>query len=199
MSSPKGTAGKRRPARPGPRTRAAGGPGSGRAAGRSAGATGGRAGAPAAPAAATAAPRWAMPTGLVLSLIGLGTSIYLTIEHYTASKTLACPEGSVVNCQKVTTSPQSMFLHMPVAVLGLAYFVAMLAVNLPFAWRSRSPLIYWGRLGLSGLGVVFVLYLLYAELFELNAICLWCTVVHVVTVALFAVVAVAAALRDPEG
>ena len=134
---------------------------------------------------------------LALALTGLAVSAYLLVDHYTAAAPLACPEGTVVNCQRVTTSPQSTFLGLPVALLGVAFFVAVVAVSRPAAWRGLAPWAARARAGLVAAGVVSVIYLVYAELFLVNAICLWCTVVHVVALALFAVVAVDLA-ADPD-
>jgi uncharacterized membrane protein len=133
-------------------------------------------------------PRWLPVTSVALVVIGLALSAYLTYEHYTASATLACSDNGVVNCLQVTTSAQSKVFGIPVALLGLLYFVAMLPACLPAAWRSRSPWLRNGRIAGGIVGIGFVFYLLYAELFTIGKICLYCTGVHVVTVALFAVV-----------
>jgi uncharacterized membrane protein len=133
-------------------------------------------------------PRWLPITSLALILIGLALSAYLTYEHYTASATLACSDNGVVNCLQVTTSAQSKVFGIPVALLGLVYFVAMLPACLPAAWRSRSSWLRNGRIVAGIVGIGFVFYLLYSELFTIGKICLYCTGVHVVTVALFAVV-----------
>ena len=75
----------------------------------------------------------------VLSLYGLGASIYLTIAHYDTSVTLACSDKGLVNCAAVTTSSQSVvFGVFPVAVLGLAYYVFMVALNSPWVWRLQQ-------------------------------------------------------------
>jgi uncharacterized membrane protein len=145
----------------------------------------------------TAVPRWLPVTSLLLALAGLAVAIYLTVEHYTASTTLACPETGVINCQKVTTSPESSVLGIPVALLGLAFFAVMLPACLRVAWRARHPAIRWGRALFALVGVGFVCYLVYAELFVLDAICLWCTAVHVITVVLFGVIAWGTAVADP--
>src|SRR4029077_17730064 len=90
---------------------------------------------------AAAPPNWFQWTTWVLSLGGLGVSIYLTIAHFHPAVTLACPATSTVNCEKVTTSPQSYAFGIPVAVLGLAFYVFMVAANSPWAWRvAWSPL-----------------------------------------------------------
>ena len=131
-------------------------------------------------------PSRALPIlGMALALLGLAVAAYLTVEHYTSPTLLACPENTVINCRKVTSSPQSVILGIPVVWLGIAYFTAMVAANTPAAWRSRNRLLRSGRLLLSVAGIGTALYLVYAELFEINAICLYCTAVHVLSAALF--------------
>lgn len=150
----------------------------------------------AADAAAQAAgvPRWIPVAALAAALTGLGVSIYLTIAHYSTTAILACPENATVNCEKVTTSAQSEILGIPVAVLGLAFYVVMPLLNLPAAWRSGNPWIHRLRLLAAAGGVAFVAWLVYAELFVIDAICLWCTSVHVLTLLMFGLVAFGTAL-----
>jgi uncharacterized membrane protein len=132
---------------------------------------------------------WMQLATFVLSLFGLGVSIYLTIAHFDTHVTLACSDKGLVNCEEVTTSPTSMvFGVFPVAVLGLAFYVFMTAINSPWAWRWQLPAVRWLRLGSLIAGMCFVLYLIYAELIDIGAICLWCTSVHVVTFLLFAII-----------
>jgi uncharacterized membrane protein len=154
-----------------------------------------------APAADTATdPRWFRITALVLTLIGLGLSIYLTYTHFTDSAPAGCPVNATINCTKVTTSPESeVFGIFPVAVLGLAFYVFMLAVNSPWSWRPQLPLIRLARLAGVLTGIVFVLYLLYVELFKVDAICEYCTGVHIVTFALFGLVMYSTAARGLTG
>jgi uncharacterized membrane protein len=135
-------------------------------------------------------PRWVPIAALLLCFFGLGVSIYLTIEHYTGNHSLSCPAGGgAINCLKVTTSSESMvFGIFPVAVLGLAFFVAFTAINVPPLWRTRDIRVAWLRLAMAITGIGMVIYLLSAELFSIGAICLWCTSVHVVTFILFVLV-----------
>jgi uncharacterized membrane protein len=140
------------------------------------------------------APLWLQITTLVLSLVGLGVSVYLTITHYDTAVTLVCSDKGLVNCAKVTSSPESMvFGIFPVAVLGLAFYVFMVAVNTPWAWRAKLPAIRWARLASVIIGIVFVLYLVYTEVVTLGNICLWCTSVHVITFLLFGLIVFSAA------
>lgn len=133
------------------------------------------------------APAWVRVAAPLLSLAGLGIAAWLTYVHYTAPTSLACPDTGIINCAAVTTSPQSMLLGVPVALLGLLYFAAVLPLNLPAAWDSADRRLRLARVVAAGAGVAMVLYLVYAELFTLDAICLWCTGVHIVTFLLFVV------------
>ncbi len=134
-------------------------------------------------------PPWVIITSLIICILGLVDAAYLTFEHYTASSTLACSENGAINCLKVTTSSYSKVLGLPVALLGLIFFIAMTALCLPQAWRSRRAWIRPVRLGATIVGMISVLYLLWAELFRIDAICLFCTGVHILTFLLFALVA----------
>ncbi len=142
-------------------------------------------------------PTWASATTVVLALVGLGLSVYLAIEHATSSTTLACPDTGTVNCLKVTTSSYSRVLGIPVAYLGVGYFVVATAVALA-SLRVQSRAMGLVRVAVAVLGIGFVFYLVWAELFRLHAICLWCTGVHVITFLLFAVTLLGEALRVPE-
>ena len=158
--------------------------------------------APAAVPATRVAPLWFQLTTWVLAIGGLGVSTYLTITHFDSSVPLVCSDKGFVNCGLVTSSPQSYVLGIPVAVLGLAFYVFMVAAVSPWAWRSKYPAVAWVRLASVVVGIVFVLYLVYTELFTLKAICLWCTSVHSITFVLFVLVVISAAIgygfRDPE-
>lgn len=140
-------------------------------------------------------PLWVQLTSLGLALFGLGVSIYMTIEHFTGNTTLACSDKGIFNCGAVTTSSQSMvFGVFPVAVLGLAFFVVMVPLLTPWAWRSRWREIALVRLASMIAGIGFVLYLVFVELFQVGALCPWCTSIHAITFLLFVLVALSAAI-----
>ena len=126
---------------------------------------------------------------LVLSLLGLADSTYLTVAHFeTNLLQQTCSTTGFIDCTKVTTSPQSEILHIPVAILGLAFYVAMTLINLPPLWKTADVRIAWLRLAMAVSGIGFVLYLLYAELFIIKNLCEYCTGVHIVTFALFVLI-----------
>jgi uncharacterized membrane protein len=134
-------------------------------------------------------PRWAQITTLLLSLLGLGLSIYLTITHFD-KQLLVCSSTGAIDCAKVTTSAQSRFLGIPVAFLGLANYVVMTGLNSPWAWRARARWIHVARFVLAIVSMCFALWLIYAEIEIIGSICLYCTAVHITTFALLIVLTV---------
>jgi uncharacterized membrane protein len=142
----------------------------------------------------SAVPLWLRLTTFLVALAGLGVSIYLTIAHFTESTLAGCNEtAGLVNCTKVTTSPQSYVFGIPVAVLGLAFYLFMVAIMSPWAWRATRREVHLVRIAALIAGMGFVLYLLYAELFIIGSICLYCTSVHGLTFILFVLTMFAAA------
>ncbi len=124
-------------------------------------------------------PRWVRYSLGLLSAAGLFSSAYLTIAHFDTKVTLACPSTALINCERVTTSPESYFFGVPVALLGLLFYAAFATINFPQAFKVKR--LENVRLAMASLGVLFVLYLVYAELDKIGSICLWCTSVHVIT------------------
>jgi uncharacterized membrane protein len=145
--------------------------------------------------AATGPSLWLQLLTFVLAVAGLGVSTYLTIAHFTESTLAGCAEtAGLVDCTKVTTSAQSYAFGIPVAVLGMAFYVFAVAIMSPWAWQARRREIHLARIASLVVGIGFVLYLLYAELFIIGNICLYCTSVHVLTFVLFVLTMFAAAV-----
>jgi len=143
-------------------------------------------------------PRWFGWTTFVLAILGLAISVYETYTHYAHAKLLFCPTGSgAFNCTAVTTSSQSMVFNViPVAVLGLAFYLVAVPLFSPWVWRAgwRRRQVGLLRLGSVIVGMGFVMYLIYAEVYQIAQICEYCTGVHIVTFLLFCMTVVAAAL-----
>ena len=140
-------------------------------------------------------PLWLQITSLVLALCGLGISIYETWAHYHGSHLFACSGGGTFNCTAVITSPQSMvFGVIPVAILGLLFYVFVVAIMTPWAWRIQRREVGLLRLGSMIAGMGFVMYLIYAELYQIGDVCEYCSVVHIITFLLFCITVVSAAI-----
>ena len=142
-----------------------------------------------------APPPWLQIVALVLALGGLGVSIYETWAHYNGSHLFACNGNGSENCTAVITSPQSMvFGVIPVAILGLAFYVFVVAIMTPWAWRTQRREVHLVRLASMAVGMGFVMYLIYAELYQIGSWCLYCTIVHIITFLLFCITVVNAAI-----
>ena len=106
----------------------------------------------------------------IISLAGAVDSAYLSSEALTSSLPPFCTVGSF-NCVPVLSSPYSKIFGIPVAILGLAWFVLMFF----FLSKKELPSIsfpVWIA------GVFFASYLIYAEFFLIHSICPYCTVAH---------------------
>ena len=75
---------------------------------------------------------------LLLAIIGISDSAYLTVVHYTKLP-LYCPSGGIVNCVQVTTSVFSTVAGIPIALGGLVWFLGIVAIVLFWFPRSRLP------------------------------------------------------------
>ncbi len=119
---------------------------------------------------------------VVLSAAGLGASGYLTYSHYADQATVCAGIGS---CELVQTSEYSEIIGVPVALMGLLFFVGLGTLSLlrVALWQRSAewarPLAFSMALG----GTAFVSYLTYIELFVIDAICVWCVVTAGITVA----------------
>jgi uncharacterized membrane protein/thiol-disulfide isomerase/thioredoxin len=114
-------------------------------------------------------------TGVIpfLALVGLAVASYLAYVEITHVAAVCGPVGE---CNVVQTSAYALFLGMPVAVWGLLYYLAVVALwagqgYLAGRWASLSLL---GLLGLTLFGTLFSIYLTCLELFAIQAICSWC-------------------------
>jgi uncharacterized membrane protein len=147
-----------------------------------------------APAKPAGQPLWLQITSFVLAIIGLGISSYETWAHFNGSHLAGCSTTGG-GCTAVITSPQSMvFGVIPVAVLGLAFYVAAVPLFSPWAWRMKRREVHLVRLVSMIVGMGFVVYLIYAELYQIGSICEYCTGVHIVTFLLFCITVFSAAI-----
>jgi uncharacterized membrane protein len=142
-------------------------------------------------------PLWLQIVAFLLAILGLVISAYETWAHYHGSHLAGCSTkpGGTFDCTAVITSPQSLvFGVIPVAVLGLAFYVAAVPLFSPWAWRVQWRGLHLLRLGSVVVGMGFVMYLIYAELYQIGQVCEYCTGVHIVTFLLFCITVFSAAI-----
>jgi uncharacterized membrane protein len=107
-------------------------------------------------------------TLVVLTVIGVGLAGYLTYIHYADIKPLCGKNGG--SCLKVQTSQYSKLAGVPVALIGLIGYIAILGTLLAPEeehWRFATAALTMGGFGFSA-------YLSYREVFSLEAICEYC-------------------------
>jgi uncharacterized membrane protein len=126
----------------------------------------------------------------VLTLAGIGVAAYLTYVHYAGLQPL-CAGGSH-GCERVQSSSYASVGGLPVALLGLAGYVAIAAALVAPGERARVAAT---ALAVTGFG--FSAYLTYLELFVIDAICQWC-VASAVILTLLTVVTVWRLLVDDD-
>jgi uncharacterized membrane protein len=105
---------------------------------------------------------------IVLTVIGVGVATYLTYIHYAGIKPLCGRNGG--GCEIVQTSQYSKLAGVPVALIGLLGYVAILgSLLVPENENSRLATV-----ALTVVGFGFSAYLTYRELFSIHHLCEWC-------------------------
>ena len=109
---------------------------------------------------------------IILTIIGLLVSIYMTIYKITSNDSMCIGSG---DCKTVNASRYAEVYGIPVAVLGVAGYAAILAVLLlerkPGFFQQNGTLLFFG---LSLTGFLFTLYLIFVEVALIKAYCPFC-------------------------
>lgn len=119
--------------------------------------------------------RWAM---LAITALGIALTIYLTYIHYEGLNPV-CSLGQ--SCIKVQTSIWSKLAGVPVALIGLIGYVAILGTQL----LSDREEVRLALVGQTMVGFGFSMYLTYREIFSIHAICEECATSAVFITLLF--------------
>jgi uncharacterized membrane protein len=107
-------------------------------------------------------------TMIALTLVGVGVATYLTVIHYAGINPLCGRNGG--GCEIVQTSEYSKLVGVPVALIGLIGYLAILgSLLVPENETSR-----FATVGFTVVGFGFSAYLTYRELFSIHHICEWC-------------------------
>lgn len=127
---------------------------------------------------------------LVLAAIGIGIAGYLVYVHYTDTKVLCSISHG---CETVQKSKYAKLAGVPVALLGLIGYVAILATLFV---RSEGGRLAGAGMALVGLG--FSGWLTYLEAARIHAWCQWC-VGSAIVMTLLTIVLVWRLLSAPPG
>jgi uncharacterized membrane protein len=124
---------------------------------------------------------WVINSFLVISLIGLLDAGYLSLGVLIGGDT-GC--FLVKGCNIVLKSTYSEILGIPVAFLGLFYYLAIFVSVFVFNF-NRNPKLQRVILWSTTIGFVSTLWFLYAQAFILRAFCSYCLISAITSVSLF--------------
>ncbi|HVO79853.1 MAG TPA: vitamin K epoxide reductase family protein [Terriglobales bacterium] len=130
----------------------------------------------------------------VFAIAGAAVSSVSLYHHYGTSETAFCDFAVNFNCDIVNRSRYSAVLGIPVALIGVAGYLVLLALSTLYRSRPRTPAML---LGASTLGLGFALYLTYIEAFVLGVWCILClsSLTAIVLITVLSSVLVAQSIR----
>lgn len=125
---------------------------------------------------------WPQVLLLACSLFGFVDATYLTVSHYT---NFQLPCAIFTGCETVTNSAYSVMGGVPVALLGvLFYLFIILAVVSHLLYRHRY--IPYLLVYVSFAAFLFSLYFLSLQIWVINAICFYCVMSAITSTIIFA-------------
>ncbi len=119
----------------------------------------------------------------LLALAGLAVAVYLAVVESSGSGAVCGPVG---NCNAVQQSEWARVLGVPVGIIGVAGYGAVL-LSWAVARRGSGSLADWARVALfigAVAGTGLSIYLTFLEPFVIGATCLWCLSSAVIVTAL---------------
>lgn len=120
---------------------------------------------------------------LATAAVGVLDTLYLTAARV-SGLSLRCI--AVTGCDTVAQSPYAEIAGVPVAFLGLAYYLALAALT---ALTLETDSDRWFRLALRAtpLGIIASLYFIYVQAVILRSFCTWCIVSAITSATLFGI------------
>lgn len=116
--------------------------------------------------------KWLYRISLILVVIGLIVSVYMTVYKATANDAMCLGSG---DCSTVNASRYSEVYGIPVASVGIAGYFAILLIH----WYEKRDKFFEKNgpmmiFGLALTGFLFTVYLIYVEFAILKAYCPFC-------------------------
>ena len=139
--------------------------------------------------------KWLHRISVALTVLGLFVSVYMTIFKFTENENMCLGNGG---CSVVNSSIYAEVYGIPVAVIGVIGYAALLAVLLvetrnSFFAENGTLIIF----GLALIGFLFTLYLIYVEIALIHALCPFC-ITSQITMTLFFIISVIRLVRQPS-
>jgi uncharacterized membrane protein len=129
---------------------------------------------------------WLRVLSIVIAIVGLFVAGYMTWAEATGNETV-CADTGAIDCAVVQESAYASTLGIPVALMGMLGYIAILAV---LVLEDQIEIVAtYGRtwiVAMALFGVMFQLYLTYVEGAVLEKWCQWCIMSFIAITALFA-------------
>ena len=131
---------------------------------------------------------------IALSILGLLVALYMTVYKITNNESMCIGSSG---CSEVNASRYSEINGIPVAVLGVVGYAAILALlfleQRPGIFQQNGTMMFFG---ISLLGFLFTLYLIYVEVALIKAYCPFCLTSQAVMTVIF-IISVIRLIRQP--
>lgn len=114
----------------------------------------------------------------LLSLFGIGLSVYLLYEQIFRPPFVPCNINSWINCNAVISGEVSKTFGIPTPLIGLVGYIIILIA----AFIKNVKLL----LGMATFGLVYCLALAYIEIVQLHVLCPVCILCQLTMISIFA-------------
>ncbi len=121
--------------------------------------------------AVTALTQRLMSIVAILAVCGIAVSSVSLQHHYATSKTAYCDIGETFNCDIVNRSEYSSIFGMPVALIGMLGYAALVGLATVYRERQQTPAMLFSA---AVAGLALALYLTYIEARVLGVWCILC-------------------------
>lgn len=119
---------------------------------------------------------------IAIASIGMIDAVYLTVKHYEGSIDCSIISG----CQEVLGSSYSEFMGIPLALMGVAYYLSIIFLSLLFI-DSENKYALLGLKYIPSFGFLFSLWLVYLQIFVIGSICQYCMLSALSSTVLFVI------------
>lgn len=115
-------------------------------------------------------PNYLVVTALVSAFLGFLDATYLTVTHYF---NMQPPCSFYDGCRNVLTSPYAQVGGLPVAAIGMLYYLSLACLLLLHVDRGGKPSLKAASLIAVG-GVLASVWFVYLQIFVLASLCPYC-------------------------
>lgn len=119
---------------------------------------------------------------IAATFLGLGDTLYLSYEKFQG----VIPGCAILNgCERVLTSVYSNVFGVPLAYIGLVFYVYMLALAVLLVIDPASKGLRFGLVTYTTIGLLLSIGFELFQYFVIGALCLYCAISAATTLVLF--------------